>query len=328
VVLHIFPHWNPLPASTQIGTYVSSCSTTAKNQKWNFTGSGSTSGIIQSLDLNKCIAGNCSDLGSGCSMLSLVDCNANDNAQQWTYSVGDTNFKNSQSGGCIDIWNGGTGPNVGIYQCDYLPNQKWQYNASTNNIVSLASADNVRCLNDNLSPDVWAYSNAASVELFVNGVSLGKKPVPQYGHIAWSVTYEPGTLSAVAYNSAGGILAKQTIQTTGDPTAIVLTAEFPTTGIKADSQDVVLVRVSVIDAQGFEVPTASNVINFSVTGVGILYGVGNGDPGCHEPDKGNSRSLFNGLARVIIQSTTTPGVITLTATSDGLKSATIQLSTF
>jgi beta-galactosidase len=69
----------------------------------------------------------------------------------------------------------------------------------------------------------------------------------------------------------------------------------------------------VLDEQGRSVPTANNLILFNVTGEGSLIGVGNGDPNCQESDKEPKRSLFNGLAQVILQSTKTPGAITLEA---------------
>ena len=41
--------------------------------------------------------------------------------------------------------------------------------------------------------------------------------------------------------------------------------------------------------------------------------MGNGDPNCQESDKEPHRSLFNGLAQVILQSTKTPGAIEIEA---------------
>ena len=72
------------------------------------------------------------------------------------------------------------------------------------------------------------------------------------------------------------------------------------------------------------VPTASNTVSFAVSG-GTIIGVGNGDPASHEADKGTQRSLFNGLAQVIVQSTNVPGSITLTATSSGLPTTNITI---
>ena len=45
-----------------------------------------------------------------------------------------------------------------------------------------------------------------------------------------------------------------------------------------------VITVSVTDAQGRIVPTASNKINFALEGAGKILGVGNGDPSSHEPD--------------------------------------------
>ncbi len=72
-------------------------------------------------------------------------------------------------------------------------------------------------------------------------------------------------------------------------------------------------------------PTASDKIRFTLTGPAKLIGVGNGDPSCHEPDKASDRSLFNGLAQVLVQVTHDAGDITLTAGSDGLKPSTVTL---
>ena len=68
-------------------------------------------------------------------------------------------------------------------------------------------------------------------------------------------------------------------------------------------------------SEGRAIPTADNPIQFKVTGEGRLIGVGNGDPNCQESDKGSQRSLFNGLAQVIVQATKTPGIITVEAYS-------------
>jgi beta-galactosidase len=77
------------------------------------------------------------------------------------------------------------------------------------------------------------------------------------------------------------------------------------------------VRVEVLDGGGLRVPTADNGISFKVTGEGSLIGLGNGDPNCQEADKATDnhslRSLFNGLAQVIVQATKTPGTIVLEA---------------
>jgi beta-galactosidase len=65
------------------------------------------------------------------------------------------------------------------------------------------------------------------------------------------------------------------------------------------------------------VPTAGNLLGFKVSGEGKLIGVGNGDPNCQESDKEPKRSLFNGLAQVIVQATRRPGEIRIEAVKEG-----------
>jgi len=124
------------------------------------------------------------------------------------------------------------------------------------------------------------------------------------------------------------LLQHKQFKTAGSPASIDLIVEplAGKSGIKADGQDVALIRVAILDAQGNIVPTASNEVTFSVSGPGSIFGVGNGDPASHEPDKSNKRSAFNGLARVIVQSTSTAGTITVSATASGLKSASVTVT--
>jgi len=161
---------------------------------------------------------------------------------------------------------------------------------------------------------VWVYSNLESVELFVNGKSLGSKKVPHLGHVEWKVRYEPGLIEA--RGSRGGKIAiTEKRETTGPAVTIRLTVDR--TEIDADGEDVAILKVEVLDKEGRLVPTASNLLSFKVSGEGNLIGVGNGDPNCQESDKEHVRSLFNGLAQVIIQSSQRPGEIHIEAAKEG-----------
>jgi len=129
--------------------------------------------------------------------------------------------------------------------------------------------------------DVCCYSNADEVELLVNGKGLGRKSMPRNGHLSWSVSYVPGVMEARAYTE-GRVVAVDRVETTGAPTAVVLTPDRST--IDADGEDVSMVTVSVVDAHGRVVPEAANDISFSIEG-GSIVGVGNGDPSSHENDQ-------------------------------------------
>jgi beta-galactosidase len=128
---------------------------------------------------------------------------------------------------------------------------------------------------------VVCFSNHEAVELFLNGVSLGKKDMPRNGHLEWKVAYAPGALEARGYRG-GKVVATTRVETTGAPAQLVLTPDRA--AINADRADVAVFTVSTRDAQGRTVPTAENLVNFEVTG-GRIIGVGNGDPGCHESDR-------------------------------------------
>ncbi len=157
---------------------------------------------------------------------------------------------------------------------------------------------------------VWVHSNLDSVELFLNGNSLGSKRVETLTHLEWKVNYEPGVLEARG-TKAGKVVLTEKRETTGGAESIRLTADR--NEISADGEDIAVLRVEVLDQQGRAIPTAANMISFKVSGEGSLLGVGNGDPNCQESDKAPKRSLFNGLAQAIVQANKTPGTITVEA---------------
>lgn len=157
---------------------------------------------------------------------------------------------------------------------------------------------------------VWVHSNLDSVELFLNGKSYGSQKVLPLTHLEWKVKYEPGVLEARGTKDGKVVLAEKR-ETTGEPESIRLTPDR--TEIHADGEDVTIVRVEVLDKEGRAIPTADPTISFKVSGEGALIGVGNGDPNCQESDKAPKRSLFNGLAQVIVQSSKLAGTIAIEA---------------
>jgi beta-galactosidase len=129
---------------------------------------------------------------------------------------------------------------------------------------------------------VWVYSNSDEVELFLNKKSLGKKTMPKNGHLEWAVAYEPGKLEAIGYK-AGKKVATDVVETTGNPAALEMTADRSL--IKADKEDVSVIKIQAKDKKGLAVPTADSEIAFTIQGPGKIIGVGNGDETSLEPDK-------------------------------------------
>jgi beta-galactosidase len=170
--------------------------------------------------------------------------------------------------------------------------------------------------------DVWCFSNVDTVNLMLNGKDLGSQKVNMLSHENWKVPYAPGTLEARGFKD-GKLVASDKVETTGAPAKVSLIPDRTT--IDADGRDISLVTVAVTDDQGRNVPTADNLIKFSITG-GKLIGVGNGDPASHEPDKAAERHVFAGLCQAIVQSTKDSGPITLTASGEGLATTTVTIN--
>ena len=168
---------------------------------------------------------------------------------------------------------------------------------------------------------VWVHSNCDEVELFLNGVSLGRQKVTPLRHVEWKVNYTSGRI--VARGVRRGVALEAVRETTGAPAAIRLVADR--TSLTADDADLAVITVEVIDAQGRIVPTAGNKVSFTLTGPAELIGVGNGDPSSHEPDQADNRSAFNGLAQALVQTTRAAGEIVLQADSPGLTAARLTL---
>lgn len=170
---------------------------------------------------------------------------------------------------------------------------------------------------------ISGFTNGDEVELFINGKSQGRKTNDVNGveYQTWDVTYEPGELKAVSYRN-GAVYAQKTIKTADKPAAISTYTRNKT--MRVGGQDLIYVECTIVDENGNEVPTASNKLDFKVSGAATIAGVDNGDNMSLERFKANSRSAFNGKCLVILQSTQKAGDITLKISSKGLKSTTLN----
>jgi len=169
---------------------------------------------------------------------------------------------------------------------------------------------------------VWCYSNCESVELFLNGKSLGEKKFSDTRnlHQEWKVPFTPGTLKAVAKNK-GKTVGMDEIQTAGAPAKIRLTPDR--TEINADGEDLSYIKVEIVDQEGLVCPNADNLVKFKIEGDGTIAGVGNGNPISHEYFKASGRKAFHGMCLAIVQSKWETGDICLSAESEGLMAAKI-----
>jgi beta-galactosidase len=171
---------------------------------------------------------------------------------------------------------------------------------------------------------VMVTSNAERVRVLLNGKDVGEQAVDPYEMNYFQVPYAPGRIEAVALKG-GQEVARDVVETSGPAVRLVLTPDR--SALAGDGLDAMPITVSAADAQGRPVPLAQDKVRFTLEGAGDIIGVGNGDPNSHEPDKASERSLFNGLAQVIVQARREgKGTLRLRATADGLQGAEVQLT--
>ena len=187
---------------------------------------------------------------------------------------------------------------------------------------------------------VFVYTSYPCAELFVNGVSqgrrtfaepdgqtpcLGEKAMKRFRLMWDDVEYQPGELKVVAYNNEGQAVAEKTMRTAGKASAIRLTPDRNV--LKADGEDLCFINVSLTDKDGNPVPCDSRLVKVKVSGAGSFKAIANGDPTCLESFQQPQMHLFSGQLTVLVQSGTTPGEITVEVSGKGVRKATVTLKT-
>jgi beta-galactosidase len=170
--------------------------------------------------------------------------------------------------------------------------------------------------------NVEVYSNCDTVELLLNGKSLGSKDKPKDESArAWKVKFEPGNIKAIAKNG-DKVVATDELNTVGKGTNLSMMADAGplTTGW----DDVRFVKVSVVEGGGV-VPAADNLITFKITGPGVIAAVDNADNASHESFRGSQRHAYQGTCFAMVKATGDSGTIHLEAASEGLTGATIDI---
>jgi beta-galactosidase len=169
---------------------------------------------------------------------------------------------------------------------------------------------------------VHVYTSGTEAELFLNGKSLGRKiKEPFQYRLRWdSVKYEPGELKVVTYRK-GKEWAWESKETTGPAVSVSLSIDTTARG-----SETVFVLATLVDKNGLVVPTAGDLIRFTVTGPGKIIAVGNGDPTNHNSFQADRYEAFHGQCLLIVRSTEKVGTIQITAESDSLATGSTQIS--
>jgi hypothetical protein len=201
---------------------------------------------------------------------------------------------------------------------------------------------------------VNAFSNCPQVRLSINGAPQGDKTPNPIGtattvasdlteastvlplEATWNVTWAAGTLRADCLDASGQVVAGAFDQrvTAGAADHVVLSVEPPlkrpdgtSFEIQANGTDAAFVLATIVDAQGNWVPTASNPVTFAVSGPGTYRGgsdqlVTIGQPLTYHSPGDPELQAEGGMCKAAVKAQFTPGTVTVTASSPGLKSGT------
>ena len=165
--------------------------------------------------------------------------------------------------------------------------------------------------------NVYAYGDCDEVEFFLNGRSVGKVATERL-IASITIPWEPGTLDAVAFRN-GKKMAQDRLETTGKPEKIALLPEQ--NRLLADGLDLTFVKIELRDEAGRPVTGDDREVSVTVTGPGILAGLGSGNPCTPENYMTGMRMTWKGRALAVIRAGKEPGEIGLAVSAEGLPEA-------
>jgi len=175
--------------------------------------------------------------------------------------------------------------------------------------------------------ELVVYSKAEEVEVFVNGKSIGRKPVcmerPMPYSARFETVYEPGKVEAVSY-CGGKEISRDVLVTAGEPAELCLLPEK--TEMRADGHDLICVGIELRDKDGVVVPDAAVSLSVKVEGCGVLAGFGSANPVTDEDYTDEYTVSYRGRAMAIVRSDYESGPVTVEVSADGMKSVRVGLS--
>ncbi|HIT90093.1 MAG TPA: DUF4982 domain-containing protein [Candidatus Merdenecus merdavium] len=193
-------------------------------------------------------------------------------------------------------------------------------------------------LKDNIASWTWpgyegkptivdVYSSAQEVELFLNGVSLGKKVAgEEVGYTtSYELTFEPGELVAVSYEN-GIETGRDILNTANDE--IHLQVECEEEKLKADGEDLAFITVKLVDDNGIENLYAEREISIEIVGPGVLQGFGNADPRSVGSYDSTTWKTYDGYVMAVIRSEKEVGTIHVKLKANGCEEQEIFIETY
>jgi beta-galactosidase len=164
---------------------------------------------------------------------------------------------------------------------------------------------------------VNVYTRYPAVRLELNGKLIDQKNVsPDNLTATFEITYQPGTLKAIALNNNGKVLDSVLLQTPGKPVAIRLTADRQK--ITTSRNDLAYVTAEIVDAQGRLVPDAIIPLSFTISGNAQIAATASANPKDMQSFQKPEHRTFRGKCLIIVRPKGKGGKIVLKANGAGL----------
>lgn len=170
---------------------------------------------------------------------------------------------------------------------------------------------------------VDAYTDADSVEIFINGKSAGKAQVKDY-FAKIPCIYEPGELVGVGYDADGHEIYRTSVRTADAET--VLTVKTDKNILRAGGQDFCFADVYVTDKNGTVKLLPDYDVKIEVVGAASLQGYGSAAYKNAEHYDQHHHKSWQGHLQAVLRSTEKTGPVTVTFTADGCAPAILHLS--
>ena len=174
--------------------------------------------------------------------------------------------------------------------------------------------------------EVEIFSAAPIVELLVNRRSVGRKKcgAKKAYKAMFKTVYQPGELTAVAYDNNGSEIGRNTLFTAGDED--VLMVETEQCEIRANGEDLAFINIAITDRNGNIKILREDKITVTVEGAGILAALGSSAGRTEEYYYQTTRRAYEGRALAIIRAGYEPGKITVKISADGLESKEVEIN--
>ena len=224
-----------------------------------------------------------------------------------------TGFRQTQSYVNEIAWHLATGPHIAVEPVNHsgekVVKTGWR---ATNSIASWSWEG---C--EGREATVEVYADAARIELQLNGRTVGTAKAGKDGDYLTKFTlpYEPGELTAIAYAADGSEIGRRTLTSAGSTLRLAVQPE--TVDLVADGHDLAYLPIELTDDDGIVRPLADRAVTVTVEGPGTLLGLGTGEAITTEGFASPSHRTFNGRGLAVIRAGHDAGDVRVTVTAEG-----------